>query len=381
LSAKELLTVEQAAAEFEIHRTTLFRAIADGRLPRHRWVGDRRTYVDRRDVARLMVPPGVARCLQLVYEDFDRAGEWPKVSDLQRRITRQGEELDLALILDGFPRELGWRVRDREGRAELTLKGIAQCEGSGELLAAFSNLVRACYERYIGDDDSLQVTSAEMAARFGLDRLILDKLYRLVQTEGAWWRALGRTGDAWSIDIDDRIRYFRDVRSISDYFAAKQTLIEAYRTPPTSAQFVPVVPTAAAAAPETTLHPVIATAVGELLQTGNGTSAVVAAAAAFERLLKSQLSEGKKYGTRLVAAYFDRAARAGIDDARRVEALQMIATGAYRAFRNEAAHGQRDFMQDHAREVVALFSLLAREVDALDLASEAIGEAEATHDR
>lgn len=74
--------------------------------------------------------------------------------------------------------------------------------------------------------------------------------------------------------------------------------------------------------------------------------------------------------TRLVTAYFDTAARQGGADGRRIEALQLVATGAFRAFRNQVAHGQRKFSESEAREIIGLFSLLSREAESLPVAPQ-----------
>jgi excisionase family DNA binding protein len=53
----ELITLEQAASEFQISQPTLYRLMKDGRLRRYRGgVGDPRTYVDRAAIAKLKQP-------------------------------------------------------------------------------------------------------------------------------------------------------------------------------------------------------------------------------------------------------------------------------------------------------------------------------------
>ena len=90
-----LITIEAAAAEFGVHRTTLFRYVAERRLARHRLMGDRKTYVSRGDVLRLVDSPAVIRCLELVYERFAKTGEWPSASAIQRQLARTHDAFDL----------------------------------------------------------------------------------------------------------------------------------------------------------------------------------------------------------------------------------------------------------------------------------------------
>jgi excisionase family DNA binding protein len=51
-----LVTIEEAATEFGLHRTSIYRAIQDGRLQRHQRPGSRHTWVDRDEVRELRAP-------------------------------------------------------------------------------------------------------------------------------------------------------------------------------------------------------------------------------------------------------------------------------------------------------------------------------------
>jgi hypothetical protein len=99
----------------------------------------------------------------------------------------------------------------------------------------------------------------------------------------------------------------------------------------------------------------------------SGAAFVVAAAAALENLMAERLGDRKRYGRNLTSAFFDMAQRASPAEPRRLEALRAIAMSAMGAFRNPAAHGRLNVTGAQAREIVGLFSLLAREVEAVVL--------------
>jgi excisionase family DNA binding protein len=362
-----ILTVEEAAARFGIHRTTLFRWIKEGRLPVEKGkLGDRRTYVQRAEVEELVGPSttSVSRCLELVYQRFTTTGEWPVAMRIQRELDKTSGNFDFVAALESLPRELGWCVRDQEGRAQLTLQGIARCENSTADINAFLAFVRTCYEQYLSNDANLKVTGAQVATTFGFDALMIKKLYQLLQIEAVFWTSMSGGADG-SLEValnGDRIRHFRNVESLDDYVAAKQRALQ-----PAPGVFIPSTIGGLSKHPaHMALHPVIAQAVGDLLDGQSSTAAVMAAATAFERLLKNGLNDDKRFGHRLVNAYFDRAQRAASPDPRRAEALRSLALGAVSAFRNPAAHGQ-EFAGAHAREIVSLFSLLAREMEVLPM--------------
>jgi excisionase family DNA binding protein len=51
---QDLISVDQAADEFTVSRSTLYRVLNQGNLPRFRRRGDRRTFVSRSQVASLL---------------------------------------------------------------------------------------------------------------------------------------------------------------------------------------------------------------------------------------------------------------------------------------------------------------------------------------
>jgi excisionase family DNA binding protein len=364
MTASGFVTIEDAATELGVHRTTLFRYVAEGRLQRHRLMGERRTYLARADVLRLVDSPAVTRCLELTYRRFAETGDWPKASVVQRELVKADDAFDFIAALEALPPELGWRTRDMEGRAQLSLRGIARCEQSAADVNAFIALVAACYEHYVGDDEDLMVSSVELRDALGLDELALAKLYKVVQIEGLFWNGLnGYPDGSWSVNINpDRIRHFAHIETFADYLAAKERAIQPSAAP------VPVTFAAdEVSVPDPTpdWHPAIAAAVGELLAADNPTPAVLAAATAFERLLSTRIPAERLTGRALVSRFFDMAQRTTPPDPRRVEALKSIALGALGAFRNPTAHGRRDFDSIYAREVITLFSLLYREAEVL----------------
>ena len=58
----ELIPLSQAAREYDISERTLYRALKAGRLSRFKGgLGDRKVYVDRRQVKRLLQPTRVKK--------------------------------------------------------------------------------------------------------------------------------------------------------------------------------------------------------------------------------------------------------------------------------------------------------------------------------
>jgi predicted DNA-binding transcriptional regulator AlpA len=56
VDSEDLVPAEDIAREFGIGRTTIFRLIGKYNLPRYKREGDRRTYVDREEIRKIMQP-------------------------------------------------------------------------------------------------------------------------------------------------------------------------------------------------------------------------------------------------------------------------------------------------------------------------------------
>lgn len=360
-SAQGLISVDDAAIEFGLHRTTIYRYIAEGRLAKQRWMGNRRTYISRATLRELVDTPEVSRCLQLVYDGFREAAVWPLAHELQRQQARAGTRFDVIAALEALPPELGWRGRDIEGRAQLSLRGIARCEGSSEDVNAFLGLVKLAYERYIGDE-SLTITSAELKEALDLSDLGIERLYQILQVESGLWRGIGKANEEWNVMVDpERVWYFDSVDSLAEYFATKLRALQ----PRPNIYIYPsnVVPELDADAGYR-WHPTIAAA-AQAIDPNNPGAAVSTAAAALEAMLAQRVRDGGS-GRALILRYFDEVKRQN-PSSPRIEGLRLLTQGAYAAYRNPAAHGRLDVNLHHAEEIVTLFSLLASELDRLPL--------------
>ena len=347
-TAQGMISVDDAAIEFGLHRTTIYRYIAEGRLAKQRWMGNRKTYLSRASVQELVDTPEVSRCLQLIYDRFRETAVWPVAHELQRQQAQLGTRFDVIAAVEALPAELGWRVRDTEGRAQLSLRGIARCEGSSEDVNAFLGLVKVAYERYM-HDENLTITSGDLAQIFDLCELGSERLYQILQVESGLWRGMGKGPDGWNVSIGP------------DYFAAKQRALQ-------PRQSTYIYPAGVFSEPDADAghqwHPAIADA-AKAVDPDNPGAAVIAAAMALERMLAQRVPTAGS-GRALIGQYFDHLKRQH-PSSPRIEGVRMLTQGAFAAYRNPAAHGRLDVDLRHAEEIVTLFSLLANEFDHLPI--------------
>ena len=59
----EIVSVDEAARELGLSRTTIFKFLREGKVARYRREGDRRTLVDRNELAQLVEPKRVGNGL------------------------------------------------------------------------------------------------------------------------------------------------------------------------------------------------------------------------------------------------------------------------------------------------------------------------------
>jgi uncharacterized protein (TIGR02391 family) len=166
----------------------------------------------------------IRRVLQLSFDIWNRTGEWPRVSDLQRDAERRREDIDVEEVARQLPHAIGWIDNSGERRVILRIQGLENLDGTHEYLDAFLKVVRLLYDRYVGDADKARVTDEDLR-RLGFDQDMVTRLYSIVENE---WFLFGSgggvTGGAWYREPSPQIRMFRSVSTIQDYLQVIEEL-------------------------------------------------------------------------------------------------------------------------------------------------------------
>lgn len=184
-----------------------------------------------------------AHVVQAVWDLFYATNRWPNVGELARQLDRR-HDLLLEDALAGVPLELMFGIDPRFGLSDqatvgLTLAGVAAATGSHEELDAFVATVRLAAEidqEWDALADRLEaqptLTSAKVIHAVPLPAAgrseLLGRVGALLLTENwGWSGASGEAGAAeWHFTIDRRVRRFRGVVDIADYWT------RAHPTPP-----------------------------------------------------------------------------------------------------------------------------------------------------
>ncbi len=175
------------------------------------------------------------RLVTTIWELFAEFGEWPTAGQVANRLDRL---YDLAFedALPDVPAELLYGVHPRRMPSDdetigLTLVGAAAVEGSAEdlrlVVAAVelaARMQQTCEPPLASRDTELSFTASDLAGEVQMptDRraLPLARVGALLRTENWGWKSAshGAAPDEWSFSIDRRVRRFRGVADLADFW-------------------------------------------------------------------------------------------------------------------------------------------------------------------
>jgi hypothetical protein len=123
--------------------------------------------------------------LRLVFEAWDKTGEWPIGRRLQRKVERDGGRLDVERTGRALDRRLGFLEQKPDGRVVLRVGGLRRCPGAEAYVSAFVAAVRLAYQWYVDSDvdDSPELSDKVVSEELGLDKDMIWRIYGLLDGE------------------------------------------------------------------------------------------------------------------------------------------------------------------------------------------------------
>jgi hypothetical protein len=94
--------------------------------------------------------PELQRYMQLSFDAFHQTGDWPDVEKLQRQLLRENDSLDLYAVGDRIPSEIGTNPIRIDNHCQLTVAGVALCNGADEEVRHFVSALRIAARMYLG---------------------------------------------------------------------------------------------------------------------------------------------------------------------------------------------------------------------------------------
>jgi hypothetical protein len=170
----------------------------------------------------------VRQYLAMVFQHFQRTGDWPVLTELQRSAVRDGWVIDMYAVSSEVPPDWGSNPGRGGARPMLSAIGIAMCDKAATEVADFMGAIRLAAERY-RSDSGLTLEDSDFADELGLDALRLTKLRRLLDWEPFF--GISESEHKWSAEIRETIFYVLDVTTIDEFVAAKEALRAASLSP------------------------------------------------------------------------------------------------------------------------------------------------------
>jgi hypothetical protein len=150
--------------------------------------------------------PELQRYMQLSFNSFHSTGNWPDIERLQRQLLREHEPLDLYKVADRIPGDLGTNPVRVENRCQLTIAGIALCDGSNEEVEDFMRILHLAVQKYLADnsdhDSPESISSDDLRDTLGMTPLAIRRSFQMIEWEpfiaggdrsidGGWRRNVG----------------------------------------------------------------------------------------------------------------------------------------------------------------------------------------------
>jgi hypothetical protein len=158
--------------------------------------------------------------LETIFSLFDRDGEWPRTTIVQRALadTDPLRAVAVAQLAIDIPNELG----ARNGEClTLTIRGLSHCNGASLLLSLFVKVIHAAAAAYRASDDrddSAILSGFAVKERLDVGDRTYAKLSMLVFRE-PWFFGSGggNPDDDWHYEVRAEVLLAENIENIRDY--------------------------------------------------------------------------------------------------------------------------------------------------------------------
>jgi hypothetical protein len=158
--------------------------------------------------------------IQIVFDRFRARGEWPLVDDLRHQLDLADDDLDVVGVGGGLDPALGLLQIGPQGRATLTIQGVALCSGSKNVLRDLLRTLAYAYRRYRRAGTAAQVTSAGLAEDLRMGPVRVRRTYELIHWLPGIGGGSGDGTEAWSREITADVTRFKRVQTVPELLSS-----------------------------------------------------------------------------------------------------------------------------------------------------------------
>ena len=105
-----------------------------------------------------------AEFIDVVFAEFLATGRWSTPRDLQRRLDRAGQHVDVLKLAQELPKQLGTPWRGSDGDLVLRIRALQYCGRAAPILSAAISLLALAYERYMSDDPTPRLLATDLTS-------------------------------------------------------------------------------------------------------------------------------------------------------------------------------------------------------------------------
>lgn len=160
------------------------------------------------------LPADQMRLLQLAFDRYHDAGEWPLVDEVQHALDTSGEDLDVVGIGARLDPVLGRVEPGYQGRVMLTLRGVSLCAGSDSDLQVALRVMKLALRYWLRDGPLAKLTSTDVPSELGSNGHLAHRVLDLIQWLPGIGGGSGQPDGSWSRQITRDIRRIRDVDTV-----------------------------------------------------------------------------------------------------------------------------------------------------------------------
>lgn len=342
----------------------------------------------------------------VVCEVFASKAIWPKFQYVDDRLDREFS-IDVRTIPelpDGVTNASHWTGPiSSDVEVWLMPLGLAYCPSGWKILGNFVKFLRWCADREkqqpASSPDKVErprIASAEVGAALQFSQLELLQIWKLLQFD---WvveqRGINIDARAWDVSVTRDVRRYRQLDSVDQYLDIKRKELAAKTPMPSSITPRPMLspasllglqeaPDAGAARisiehPQPNdkphigideLHPAVRDPARGLFDDGHYAPAVLEGAKGLRNLVRDKSGRHEFDGKELMARVLNekrpiiQLADLSSETGRNIqEGHKLLGMGAFVGLRNPGAHEIQDMTAVEALEILATFSLLARQID------------------
>jgi hypothetical protein len=173
-----------------------------------------------------------AELFRQAFRAWDKTGEWPIARVLQRKLERDGSDIDVEMTGRGLDRNLAYVEQQHNGRLVLRVGALIGMPDAEPYTSVFVAAVQLAYRRYVEveTDEAPVLSDEDLRDQLSLDPEMIWRLYTLLDGESFLLESGGSDDKKKTFrrDISPQIRHFRNVQTGEDYLRARAELLRPF---------------------------------------------------------------------------------------------------------------------------------------------------------